>query len=203
MNNMIYALMGPHASGKATMAAHLVSMGVHLIPTYTTADFSKYKELQQKNIKVNLYHPVNLEQFQKLDFLFRFTYKGDYYGVLKEDILNSLRDYPVSVILLDSSGVKQLHKLIKKNLATVFLMVDYVTLVDRMLKLNYSNDEIKYHLQYAESNKEFDGWKITDHVIKNTGDFRLAFMQLLAIMNLVSPLPAADWRLRTQSQHTD
>ena len=203
MNNMIYALMGPHASGKTALASQLVSMGVHLIPTYTTADFSKYKESQQKNIKINLYHPVSLEQFQKLDFLFRFTYKGDYYGVLKKDILNSLKDYPVSIILLDSSGVKQLRKLIKKNLDTIFLMVDYVTLVDRMLKLNYSNEEIKYHLQYAENNKEFDGWKITDHVIKNTGDLGSALIQLLAIMNLVSPLPTADWQLMTQSQHTD
>lgn len=203
MNNMIYALMGPHASGKTALASQLVSMGVHLIPTYTTADFSKYKESQQKNIKINLYHPVSLEQFQKLDFLFRFTYKGDYYGVLKKDILNSLKDYPVSIILLDSSGVKQLRKLIKKNLDTIFLMVDYVTLVDRMLKLNYSNEEIKYHLQYAENNKEFDGWKITDHVIKNTGDLRSALIQLLAIMNLVSPLPTADWQLMTQSQHID
>lgn len=79
-------------------------------------------------------------------------------------------------------------------------MVDYVTLVDRMLHMNYSNEEIKYHLQYAENNKEFDNWKLTTHVIKNTGDLKQTLLQLLAIMNLLQPLPAASWQKRVSQQ---
>ncbi|MBQ9539721.1 MAG: hypothetical protein IJU95_10700, partial [Treponema sp.] len=89
--------------------------------------------------------------------------KGESYGYKKDDILNSLRDHTISVMILEVTGLKPLSKLIKKKLATVFLMVDYVTLVDRLLRKGYNNDEIKYHLQYAENNKEFDLWKICTH----------------------------------------
>ena len=63
-------------------------------------------------------------------------------------------------------------------------MVDYVTLIDRMLHQGYTNDEIKYHLQYAENNKEFDSWKVATQVIKNTTTLPIAMSQLLAIMGL-------------------
>lgn len=197
MTNMIYALVGPHASGKSTLISQLMSMGIHFIKTYTTNEFLAHS----KNTKqAKLFNIVTREEFEALDLLVQYSYKGEYYGILKNDILDSLKEYSTSVLLLEANGLKQLNKLIKKNLATIFLMVDYVTLVDRMLHMNYSNEEIKYHLQYAENNKEFDNWKITTHVIKNTGDLKDTLLQLLAIMNLLQPLPAANWQKRIGKQ---
>lgn len=197
MTNMIYALVGPHASGKSTLISQLMSMGVHFIKTYTTNEFLAHS----KNPKqAKLFNIVTRDEFEDLDLLVQYSYKGEYYGISKIDILNSLENYSTSVLLLEANGIKQLNKLIKKNLATIFLMVDYVTLVDRMLHMNYSNEEIKYHLQYAENNKEFDNWKLTTHVIKNTGDLKQTLLQLLAIMNLLQPLPAASWQKRVGQQ---
>ena len=90
----------------------------------------------------------------------------------------------MSVMILENTGIKQLSKLIKNKLCTIYLMVDYVTLIDRMLHQGYTNDEIKYHLQYAENNKEFDSWKVATQVIKNTTTLPIAMSQLLAIMGL-------------------
>ena len=95
----------------------------------------------------------------------------------------------MSVMILENTGIKQLSKLIKNKLCTIYLMVDYVTLIDRMLHQGYTNDEIKYHLQYAENNKEFDSWKLTTYVIKNTHELELSLAQLLSIMGLSTVIP--------------
>ena len=191
MTNRIYALVGPHAAGKATMASKLTAMGIHFIPTYTTYVFPDRGRSQQKS--AHLYRSVSREQFNQLDLVVQFTHKGDSYGIRKNDILDSLKDHQISIMILEVNGIKQLSKLIKKKLATVYLMVDYLTLVDRMLHDGYTNDEIKYHLQYAENNKEFDSWKITDHVIKNTGDLNQTLAQLLSIIGLTTVIPQKDF----------
>lgn len=196
MTNMIYALVGPHSAGKATLASQLISMGIHYIPTYTTCTFSERRSSRQKS--ATLYHSISREQFNQLDLIVRFPYKGDYFGICKDDILNALKEHKISIILLEINGIKQLNKLIKKKLATVYLMTDYVTLVDRMLRAGYNNEEIKYHLQYAENNKEFDNWKIANHVIKNTGTPQDALIQLLSIMGLTMPVPPETFREMTR-----
>lgn len=189
MENTIYALVGPHSAGKTTLASQLISMGIHFIPTYTTCNLSKHRNSSQKSEGNPLYRSVSREEFKKLDFIVQFTYQGDYFGICKDDILNALKDHKISIMILDVNGIRQLNKLIKKKLSTIYLMVDYVSLVDRMLHAGYNNEEIKYHLQYAEDNKEFDSWKLTNHVIKNTGTPQDALCQLLSIMRLTMPVP--------------
>ena len=194
MTNMIYALVGPHSSGKTTLAVQLISMGIHFIPTYTTRSFTNRGNSRQQSEKMQLYRTVSWEEFKQLDLIVQYTYKGDYFGICKDDILNAVRDHKISLTILELNGVKQLNKLIKKKLSTVYLMADYVTLVDRMLRAGCNNEEIKYHLQYAENNKEFDNWKIANHVIKNTGTPQDALIQLLSILGLVTPLPSETFK---------
>ncbi len=189
MENKIYALMGAQASGKATMATQLQKMGIHFIPVYTTQDFSQQKQTHYTNPRRGLYKTVSREEFNQLDLVVEFSHKGESYGYRKDDILDSLRDHTISVLILEITGLKPLSKLIKKKLATIFLMVDYVTLVDRLLRLGYNNDEIKYHLQYAENNKEFELWKVCSHIVRNTCEKETALIQILAIMGLTCPLP--------------
>ena len=119
------------------------------------------------------------------------TYKGDYYGILKKDVLSALQEHKISLVMLEANGVKQLARLLKENFETIFLMVDYVTLVERMIRLGHKNNEIKYHLEYAENNSEFDNWKDAAHVVKlkSAADPGTAFDQILAIMGLMQLLP--------------
>ena len=179
MNHRIFALIGPHASGKASIVSKLVSAGINYIPLYTTANY------HGRNHRSKLFLHMEPEEFSEERFIVKMTYKGENYGLKREDILSALNEHELSIMILPAHGILQLRKLIKTNLVTVFLMCDYVTLVDRMLKMRHTNDEIKYHLQYAESNKEFDGWKQTNFVIKNSGELDLAMKQLLALMGLV------------------
>lgn len=183
MNNKIYALIGPHASGKSTLIGKLMDMGITYIPVHTTRNPTPMdKDSRTTNF-------LSKSAFLKEDWIVKVTYKGDYYGILKRDMLNTLKNHKVSVCMLDINGMKQVRKLLNNNLETVFLMVDYVTLVDRMLRMGHSNTDMKYHLEYAETNGEFDNWKNTNHVIKNTGDVNKGLSQLLSIMGLTVSAP--------------
>ena len=66
-------------------------------------------------------------------------------------------------------------------------MVDYMTLVERILKAGESNVVIKSTLSYAETNGEFNNWKYADYVVKNTHDVETALRQILAILGMVEP----------------
>ena len=189
MTNKIYAIVGPHAAGKTMLIKQLISMGLHYIPTYTTRQPGKIDS------DTAIYKFVNKLEFFKYDFIIKVTYKGDYYGVLKQDVLGALQKYPISLLILDSNGIKQLAKLLKHNLETIYVMCDYVTLVERMLRMGHTNADIKHHLEYAENNGEFDSWKITSHVIKNVADPHIALNQILSILDLMTLVPKDKFNL--------
>ncbi|MBQ7515045.1 MAG: guanylate kinase [Schwartzia sp.] len=194
MNNKIYALIGPHACGKGDIIMRLAGMGIHYIASYTTRPPVKYFT------SMPIYNFVSKEEFLQRDFLVKSTYKGDYYGFLKKEILDSLQEYPISVIMVDTIILKQLSKLLKDSFESIFVMCDYVSLVERMLKLGHTNSEIKYHLEYAENNGEFDTWKVTNHIIKSLPSEERMTAQALSIMGLSQTLPPEEFKARTKKR---
>lgn len=180
MANKLFAFVGPYASGKSTIISQLMSMGIPCLKTYTTKVFKAKME------RPGIYETIDKETFLRQDFLVKISYKGDYYGLLKQDVLAALDRNKISVTILDANGSKQIKKLIKQNVYTIYLMSDYTALVDRMLRMGNRNDEIKYHLEYAETNNEFDSWKTANYVVKNVGQLNAAFEQVLAIMGLMT-----------------
>ena len=97
------------------------------------------------------------------------------------------------MIMIDIEGIKQLSKFINQDLITISLMIDDVVFVDRMLRAGCTNDEIKYFVEYADQNNEFDNYKTTDFVVKNTSTPRAALEQILAIMGLVTLVPQKEF----------
>ena len=178
MTNKIYALVGPYASGKNTLIEKLVDLGINYIPVYSTGDPRNVKRTS------NLVRYVSKTQFSQEDWMVRVTYKGDYYGIKKTDLLDSLNNNKISITMLDQKGVKQVQKLMNGSVKTIYLMVDYVSLVDRMLARGLNNTDMKYHLEYAESNGEFNYWKSANYIIKNTSTVESAYNQLMAILGL-------------------
>ncbi|MBQ8698197.1 MAG: AAA family ATPase [Schwartzia sp.] len=186
MKNKLYALVGPHASGKSTIIQELIRLGVNYIPLYTTRSPDSYVHNPVSAAK--MYRFIDKADFFKQDFLVKITYKGEYYGMMKQEILSGLQNHQNSVVISDAQGIKQLSKLLKDSFESIYIMVDYVTLVERMLLLKHSNDEIKYHIEYAESNEEFDTWKVATHVVKNIISFDTTMSQILAILGLTVPI---------------
>lgn len=197
MTNKIYAFIGPHAAGKTTFLKKLLAMGVNYVPTYTTRQPGKFSSDR------SVYRFIEKIDFFKRDFIVKTTYKGDYYGLVKKDVLDSLNDYPITVIIGDTSTVKQLAKLLKDSFESIYIMTDYVSLIERMLKLGHTNEEIKHHLEYAENNGEFESWKFTTHVVKNVSTEDKAMNQILSIMGLTEILPEEKIKALTSRRSTE
>ena len=181
MDNKIFAFIGPHASGKSTLIRKLVAMGLPYIPAYTTAPPDRV------NKSGNFYHSVSDEEFRKLNFVTRVSYRGFHFGMRKEDMLLALQRNRISLMSTEINGLKQITNLLKGRVESIYLMVDYMTLVERMLKAGESNVVIKSTLSYAETNGEFNNWKYADYVVKNTHDVDTALRQILAILGMVEP----------------
>jgi len=179
MTNKIYAIIGPHASGKTMLIQQLKRLGLPYILSYTT----RKPKANEKNGED--YHFVDKETFFKLDLIEKVTYRGEYYGLSKLELLKTLQTCNRSIILLEANGLKQLTKLLSERIESIYIMADYVTLVERMLMMKESNDDIKHNLEYAENNGEFETWKVTTHVVKNVLDPNIAVDQILSFMGLV------------------
>lgn len=186
MTNKIYAFVGPHACGKVSIIKRLIAVGVHYVPLYTTRLAGKIDS------DPNIYKFIDKESFFKMDFLVKTTYKGEYYGILKKDLLSTLKTYPVSVLIADIAVAKQLRKLLSHNFESIYIMCDYVTMIERMLKLGHTNVDIKTHLAYAENNGEFDNWKHTTHIVKNTAGLEKSIDQVMSLMGLTQLRPQAE-----------
>ena len=187
--NKVYALLGSHASGKSSMISQLVSMGLHYIPTVTTKYFD-----DRYAYKRNLFQTVKPDAYAQEKLIVNSQYQGSSFGIRKSDVLESYQQHQISIMLMmNADGIKQLSKFINKDLVTIFLMINEEIFIERMLRAGCSNDEIKYFVEYADTNKEFDQWKDVNFVIKNTASPRVALEQILAIMGLVTLIPQEEF----------
>lgn len=187
--NKVYAILGSHASGKASMISQLVSMGVHYIPTVTTKYFDDRYAYKRK-----LFETVKPDAYAQEKLIVNSQYQGSSFGLRKTDVLDSYQQHKISVmVMMNSNGIKQLSKFINQDLVTIFLMINEEVFIERMLRAGCSNDEIKYFVEYADTNKEFDQWKDVNFVIKNTASPRVALEQILAIMGLVTLVPQEEF----------
>lgn len=175
----IYAIVGPHASGKTELIRQLYEIGVPYITSHTTR---KPRPDEKDGVH---YHFVARDAFLKIDFVEKSSYQGEYYGVAKTQLLQSIQANAINTILLDQNGVKQLKKFLGSALHSIYLMVDYVSMVKRMVARGENNALMKKSLEYAEANGEFDGWKTADYVVKNSYP-DATVNQVLAIMGLLS-----------------
>ncbi|MBO4401569.1 MAG: guanylate kinase [Selenomonadaceae bacterium] len=188
-NNKVYAFLGPHAAGKASMVSQLVSMGIHYIPTITTKYFDDRYAYKRK-----LFRTVKPDAYAAEKLIINNGYQGSSYGVRKNDVLEAYQQHKISImIMMDTDGIKQVSKFINQDLVTIFLMINDEVFIERMLRAGCSNDEIKYFVEYAETNKEFEKWRDVNFVVKNTASARVALEQILAIMGLVTLVPQADF----------
>lgn len=188
-HNKVYALLGSHASGKSSMISQLVSMGLHYIPTVTTKYFDDRYAYKRK-----LFETVKPDAYAQEKFIVNSQYQGSSFGVRRTDVLDSYQEHKISImVMMNSDGIKQLSKFINQDLVTIFLMINEEIFIERMLRAGCSNDEIKYFVEYADANKEFDQWKDVNFVIKNTASPRIALEQILAIMGLVTLIPQAEF----------
>ena len=180
--NKIYAILGPHGCGKATLVKHLVDMGVHCVPLCTTDDS------RRNRLDSHCYEIIERAVFFKGEYVTQTTYKGDYYGIRKQDVLDALTNHKISVCLLERNSLKQMQHVLRKKLLSIFISTDFSTVVERLLRIGHTKDEMRYHLEYAQNNGEFDNAAICDYSFKNNGTVEEGLLQIASILGLTKLL---------------
>jgi guanylate kinase len=178
--NKIYAIIGPHAAGKTTIISKLKTQGIPAIISHTT----RKPRPDEKDGRE--YYFVEKDEFLKLDLIEKVTYQGEYYGISKNELLTKMQSSKINTVMIEQSGYKQLKKLLGDRLESIYIMVDYVNMVERMLNDKETNDQIKKQLEYTETNGELEAWKLTNHVVKNVNNMNITINQILAIMGLLA-----------------
>ncbi len=177
--NKLYAIIGPPASGKTSIVKYLQkNYGVFALVSHTTKPPSQGEENGDN------YYFVDKKDFVKMQFIEKTTYSGHFYGLSKDEVLNKIALYPVSVVDIDVNGYDQLKKFLGERLESIYLLVTKEEILNRYLLQGKSTDDIRKSIEYAEANGEFNNWQIADYVVKNTGNIEVTFRQIVAIMNL-------------------
>lgn len=177
--NKVYAIIGPPASGKTSIVKAVAEFGVPTLISHTT----RAPKAGEKN-GVDYYF-VNKEAFSTMSFMEKTSYADHLYGLTKEEVLNKIKLYPVSVVDIDLAGFGQLKKLLGERLNSIYTLVDKDVIINRYILQGEESLNIKQRLEYAEKNGEFNNWQIADYVVKNTAQLEITVRQVLAIMGLV------------------
>ncbi|MDF2570930.1 MAG: gmk 2 [Sporomusa sp.] len=179
--NKIYALIGPPASGKSSIQKALAQYGVPEILSHTTR---KPRPNEQQGVH---YYFVTKEEFLKTETIERVEYSGNLYGLSKAEVLDKVNHNPVSTVAIESQGLIQMRKLLANRVESIFIMVDYDTVISRMVDRGDDPALINRRIEYANSTGEFNGWQTANYVVKNTGSLEVTVRQVLAIVGKLIP----------------
>jgi len=179
--NKVFAIIGPPASGKTTIAQELVKHGVPEMVSHTTR---APRPGEQQGVN---YYFVSRDEFSQIDLIERVTYSGYFYGLSKTEVLEKSDKNPVSVVVVERTGLEKMKKLLGKRVESIFIMADELTVAERLIERGDVPEFIQRRMEYAKANREFDNWQVADHVVKNTGSLAVAVRQVLAIVGLAVP----------------
>lgn len=112
-------------------------------------------------------------------------YIGTYYGIRKEEVSSKFEKYETLITVTDINGNRQLKKIYKENLITIFIMVDEDEIKRRLIKRGDTKENIEVRLDKLRKSKELENYKYADFVILNK-DFDYALEQLKSIIKIVS-----------------
>jgi guanylate kinase len=115
-------LIGPMGSGKSTLMKHVIANHPEIkVPySYTT------RPRRSDHVENNHYRFISVEEFkQKIDegaFLEWAEFSGNYYGTLKADIVEAIKNGEVLLKEMEVQGARQVRELLAADeLVTVFV----------------------------------------------------------------------------------
>jgi len=169
MQGKLFLLVGPSGSGKSSVLTGLKK----LYPDFLYPLSATTRVMRKGEKDGDIYHFYSKEQFEKgiqeEEFLeWAIVHKDNYYGLIKEPIINGLEEGKTIVREVDIQGFDSIReKIAKENLITIFITVsDKQELIDRILsRSSMSDDELEKRKESMY--KEFSRLKDCDYMIEN------------------------------------
>ena len=189
---LLVLICGPSGVGKGTVIRELKKDH----PEYVYPLSCTTREIRPGEKKAEVYHFVSKEEFEKKlknnEFLeYACVHKTEYYGTLKEMIIESLEAGKVVVRELDVQGFRSVRdKIPKENLLSIFLKAPTKEdLVRRILKRGrLSDDEMNRRIESAEREMaaigefDFQVWSLEGRIPKCVGEVESIINGRLKIM---------------------
>tara|TARA_B100000073_G_scaffold89902_1_gene70796 strand:+ start:2375 stop:2935 length:561 start_codon:yes stop_codon:yes gene_type:complete len=180
----IYIISGPSGVGKDSVIKKL-SEKFHNINTITTVTTRKIRENEKNNVD---YIFVSEKQFETLiseNKLIEWSeVYGNFYGVPKNQIEESLQKDIKVIIKTDIQGVEKLKTKLK-NAVTIFIMPPNIDILLKRLKSRKTDSSLEIKKRTNKAQEEMNEHKKFDYtIINHEGELESTLSSLAKILEL-------------------
>ena len=169
MKGKIFLLVGPSGSGKSSVFTELKKK----YPKYTYPLSATTRQKRKGEKDGDIYNFLSKEEFKKAIREDKFlehavVHQDNYYGLIKEPVLESLVKGEIIVREVDIQGFDSIRdKIPEKNLVTIFITVpNKKELIERIVnRATIDDDELNKRKE--SMHKEFARLKDCDYLVEN------------------------------------
>jgi len=159
----ILVVVGPPGSGKTSLVKQAQDGDVvGEIISHTTRDI---REGESEGVT---YHYLDSKkEFNRINMIEKVEREGNYYGIAKKEVERCLGDHLISLVITDINGLKQLKKVYRDIVKSVYIYATKEECRERMESRGDEKDKIESKMNYAISTGEFNNFLECDYIIKN------------------------------------
>lgn len=162
---MFLVICAPSGAGKTTIIKEILK----IFPFFKFSVSATTRKIRKGELEGKDYYFITREDFEKKinnnEFIEWEIVYGDYYGTLKSEIDNSLKDGTDLILEVEVLGALSIKK-IYPEAVTIFIEAPKTELVERLKKRN-TESETELNRRIERMEMEFGMRSRFDHVIKN------------------------------------
>ncbi len=179
---MMFVLSSPSGVGKTTLTKKIAehNPGFKISISHTT------RKPRPNEVNGKDYHFVNIDKFKDLieknNFFEYANIFDNYYGTLKETVINLLDDGKDVLFDIDWQGTQQLKKNKNLSIVTIFVLPPNIQVLrDRLLK-RHDNQEKIIEKRMNKFHEELSHWTEYNYVVVND-DLNECYNKILEIIH--------------------
>ena len=173
-------LSSPSGAGKTTLVKKISQINKYIVSVSHTTRIPRTNEIDGKD-----YHFVNQEKFNSLirnnNFYEHAKIFNNYYGTLKEPVINLLYNKKDVLFDIDWQGTQQLKKIKDLKLVTFFILPPNLEVLKKRLLNRHQGQEKLIKERMNKFNEEVSHWNEYDYVVVND-DLEICYNDILNII---------------------
>ena len=179
---MMFVLSSPSGAGKTTLTKKLAQNNLNFkISISHTTRKPRPNEINGKD-----YYFVDNDKFSELiksNGFFEYAKIFDnFYGTLKEPVLNFLSEGKDVLFDIDWQGTKQLKKIKNLNIVTFFILPPNIKILEERLMNRHEGQKKIIEQRMKKFNEEVSHWNEYNYVVVND-DLDICYTNILNIIN--------------------